>query len=85
MSYLNTGAYVSGSRPASKAALKRALLADPASLSFDKTAAFFNGEGTLTLADLEPGLKLTVTGPDPYVKRNWYATVELVNGKVRIT
>jgi hypothetical protein len=88
MSWVNVGATVSGERPASKAALKRALAADPALVQFDPTGLL--GSRALSVAidatveDIGEN-KLSVVGPDPYEDRRWYATVEVKNGKLRIS
>lgn len=87
MSYINVGAYVGPqrpeNRPKTKKALREALAAATDVVTFDKTAIDFDGPGNLVTGDLTPGVRLQVTGPDPYRKRDWYATVELVNGKIR--
>jgi len=44
-------------------------------LNYIETSAFgaeYKDDGTLT-----------VVGPDPYRKRNWYATVEMEGGKIK--
>jgi hypothetical protein len=45
--------------------------------------------GNATVQDLmnaPAGTELQVVGPDPYSKRNWYATVKVDrNGKVTVT
>jgi hypothetical protein len=86
MSYINVGAFINGKRPASKKAVREALASDPASVVFDKTAGLFDGWGNLTVADLQPGVKLSLVGPDPETKRNFYGTLELdKNGKVKVS
>ena len=75
MSYVNVGAYINGKRPSSKTALRTAVKNAPETVSFDSTALMgeqFDGSAV----DLEEGTKLSVTGPDPYTSRKWYATVE---------
>jgi hypothetical protein len=90
MSSLNVGAFVNGERPQSKKALREALEADPYTVTFDPTSPFNDEYGTVVAgADLGYTLqskKLAVVGPDPFVKRNWYATVELkiVKGETRV-
>lgn len=85
MEYVNVGAWVSGARPASKAALKRALSSDPASILFTPTSMLHRGPASYRPDDIPAGVSLSVVGPDPETSRKWYATVELRNGKVRIT
>lgn len=90
MTYINVGAYVGETRPENrpktKKALKEAIAAGTEIVRFDKTAIDFDGAGYLVTGDLTWGTKLSVVGPDPYTKRDWYATVELLaNGKVRVS
>ncbi|MFE9412295.1 hypothetical protein ACFYN0_26405 [Streptomyces sp. NPDC006704] len=87
MAYINVGASASGARIASKAALKRALASDPASVAFDRTAAVGVDAGQPDIKGdaLPEGAKLSVTGPDPYNNRRWYATVYLSStGKITV-
>jgi hypothetical protein len=78
MGYENVGARVNGERPKSKKALKEAVRDNPGSVTFDPTSLF-----TTALEDFRAdrgndwhGVILTVTGPDPYTSRKWYATVK---------
>ena len=80
MARINTGALVEGARPTSKKALKEAL-ANGAHVEFDRTSAFESG--TLTVAGIGAD-KIDVVGPDPYRNRKWYATVTVVNGKIKV-
>jgi hypothetical protein len=76
--FVNTGAYVSGSRPRTKKALREAVASAPQTVTFDSTAALGPGAGrTFSASDPEDigTAVLVVTGPDPYTKRNWYANV----------
>lgn len=80
MSFINVGASdAQGERIPTKAALKRALKEDPASVTFDRTAVVGpdKGAGPIKGDDLPANDKLTVVGPDPYTNRRWYATVYL--------
>jgi hypothetical protein len=79
MPFINVGAYVDGVRPKTKKALKEACANDPnrTRVVFDGTA--LNNEGHRYTLD-HPNDTLQVCGPDPYTKRNWYASVK--NGKV---
>lgn len=84
MSYVNVGCFdADGNRIKTKKRLKELLVADPKSVRFDKTA-LFDGAGTVTVAELSPGTTLSVVGPDPFRKRSWYASVQVVNGKVTV-
>ena len=70
----------------SKAAMKRAIDADPARVRFVSVASLgpaWTGSAAEFLADGPANTKLTVVGPDPYTARNWYGTVEVKNGKLK--
>jgi hypothetical protein len=94
MPYIEVGAVTTDTRDLfpSKAAIKRAWAADPASVTFISVATVvapsrgqaFNGPVTCP-ADLPAGTKLTVVGPDPERKRNYYGTVEVAKGAVKIS
>jgi hypothetical protein len=88
-SYINTGAFVNGSRPASKKALREAIKADPASVTFDSTSMMGARAGDVIKADasdIGKGNTLSVTGPDPYTARNWYASVQVsASGALKVT
>ena len=79
MTYIDVGAYVNGRRPATKKALREALLDHPADVYFDVTALMGPRAGDYIQADPDDigSALLIVAGPDPdpYAKRNWYATV----------
>lgn len=78
--YINTGAYINGTRPASKAALKRALSEQLSTerpiVTFDQTS-MFDGPGTIFALKIPAGVILSVVGPDPYTDRRWYASVSV--------
>lgn len=92
MSYINVGANDGGGkRFATKAALKRAVVAAQEQESddmvfFDQTAMIHSGQipGTCALSDISEGVILSVCGPDPYESRKWYANVERKSGKVTV-
>lgn len=73
MGYVNCGAYVNGTRPKTKKALKEAMANDPSHVRFDSTSMFDNLH--CTGVGIPEGTTLSVVGPDPYTKRSWYATV----------
>jgi hypothetical protein len=78
MSYINTGAYVDGARPRTKKALKEAVKDAPHTVTFDGTSPLSPDGGRNYRADEVPaGHVLVVCGPDPYIKRNWWANVKL--------
>jgi hypothetical protein len=88
VSYVNVGARVSGERPASKAALRRALTSNPGLVQFDTTSQLGTRPGSMAIDATTEDIgtnKLSVCGPDPYTKRKWYATVEVRNGKIQIS
>lgn len=69
-----------------KADLKRQLGDKPALVTFYSTDAIGEGRDKLWFGDsLDIGTKYTVTGPNPYTNRKWYATVEKApNGKITV-
>lgn len=87
MSYMNVGAYVDGVRPKTKAALKRALAENPAGVTFDGTSPMGPQHVDLSGVNIPADLTLSVTGPDPFTARNWYANVKVnvKTGKVVVS
>lgn len=86
MPNVNVGARgtTTGVRIATKKALKAALSDFEGAVTFDGTSPMgpqFYGTGEA----LEAGVKLAVVGPDPFTNRSWYATVERVNGKLKVS
>ena len=81
--YINAGARDShGRRFKTKAALKRELKASPQYVTFDTTSNFPNAEENVVASNLgnrprHMDESWTIVGPDPYVKRDWYATVKV--------
>lgn len=75
-SYVNVGAMnrSDGSDIPSKAALKRAIAANADDVVIYGTSHFTPFTGSAD--DLAVGVKYSVTGPNPYTNRKWYATVE---------
>lgn len=74
MSYINVGAFINGERPKSKKALREALKGAPETVSFDSTSPMgpqFSGAASAIPAEVT----LSVAGPDPYTRRNWFASV----------
>ncbi len=80
MSY---GAHVHDSRPKTKKMLKQAVADNPARVHLDTTSMFGGFAGRL---DRAPAGRYDVVGPDPYTKRNWYATVEVrPDGTIKVS
>lgn len=82
MAYINVGAKSDIYDVRSKAALKQLVKDNDRGLTFYGTSDFspFNGG----IADIPEGVKLTVTGPNPYTDRKWYATVTKTGGKITV-
>lgn len=78
------GIFIDGKLPKSKAEVKRAV-ADPGQhyVTFYDTSAF-NPHGSCDVRALPAG-RHTFVGPDPFNKRNFYGTIEVVNGKVKVS
>lgn len=84
--YINVGARLKGRRIGTKKALREALDLTPEEVSFDCTDAFGERAGAAYTVDSIPeGAVLTVTGPDPYTSRKWYASVSIVKEAVKIS
>lgn len=67
-----------------KKALKERIAAYPATVWFYGTSDFGPFQGDYR--DLVEGTRYSVTGPDPYNNRRWYATVEkLPNGTIKVS
>jgi hypothetical protein len=83
MSYINCGARINGERARTKKALREALTTDPSSVVFDPTS-MFDSQAEIAGDAIPAGTTLSVVGPDPYARRNWYASVSSSNGKVSV-
>jgi hypothetical protein len=82
MGYINVG--VDSPYNVSKKALKGGCAVEPEKVWFYSTALFgqqFFGSAL----EIPEGTSLTVVGPDPATSRKWYATVEMRDGKVRVS
>jgi len=79
--WINAGAsHSTGERVKTKAELKRTLKATPHAVILDTTSNFPNHEERVLASDLgnRRNHKIEawqVCGPDPYHKRDWYATI----------
>lgn len=81
--FINVGALTSDARRVStKKQLKE--LCESGEVAFDQTGFPLSGllPGTIVPEDMKSGIILSVVGPDPHAKRNWYANVELKGGKL---
>lgn len=70
----------------SKAAMRRAIEADPSQVRFVSVPSLgpqWSGTAADFLANGPANTKLTVVGPDPERLRNWYGTVEVKNGQLK--
>lgn len=70
-----------------KKALKALIASDPAEVRIYSTDAFGpNYRKEWNSDNLVVGDKYTVTGPNPYTSRKWYATIEkLPNGTIKVS
>jgi hypothetical protein len=89
--WVNAGAIdrLTGQRVKTKAELRRLLAGAPQNVMFDHTAlgddATFTGDQIAEIMR-HADKKWSVCGPDPYVKRDWWATVELDrNGNLKVS
>jgi len=86
--------FVNGSRPKTKAALKRTIAeyyekpeteqTGLYSVVIESTSMFGGFDGSLALAEREGPKAFTVVGPSPY-ERKWYAQIKFVNGRWKVT
>jgi len=69
-----------------KKLLKEQIGLNPRFLTFYSTDAFGANAAKIWFGDsLEIGVKYSVTGPNPYTSRKWYATVEKsANGTITV-
>jgi hypothetical protein len=67
-----------------KKTLKEAALLRPHAVTFYDTSAF-NPTPDRPLAELEVNTTLTIVGPDPYTKRQWYAIVQRKGDRIVVT
>ena len=78
--YVNGGVFDA----TTKAALKRDCAADPTKVIFYGTSPMGRQWGG-AVAGMPEDVTLSVTGPDPYKDRRWYASVTRKGDKVKVT
>ncbi|MFH9606898.1 hypothetical protein [Streptomyces sp. NPDC017448] len=77
MGYINVGARINGERVKTKKTLREALKDAPETVVFDRTSILDGSNGENIKGDAIPTADtLTVTGPDPYNNRAWFASVK---------
>lgn len=79
---MSDGIYLKGRvRPASKKAIREAILADASSVYIENTSPIFGGyDGPVS--ELPVGKRINFVGPDPYRKRVFYGSLERKGDKV---
>ena len=86
--YVNVAVYPNASGPRrffrTKKALREALAADPQSAYFEGTS-LFGPQFAGTVAELPEGVVLSAVGPDAYRDRKWYASVERIGDKIKVS
>lgn len=85
--YVNVGVrYVeNGKDIPTKKALKEELQNNPSNVVLYTTSELSTKE-TVTGDKLMAGVRYSVTGPNPYTSRKWYATIErTVNGNTKVS
>ena len=89
MAWVNLGAHDKGTYSdfATKRAFKDKLLESPNTVELYVTDLIGpNAHNRFNGTDFQIGTKYTVTGPNPYKSRKWYATVEKRwDGKIIVT
>jgi hypothetical protein len=76
-----TATTVAGEIYASKAALRRALAADPSDVLFTQTSAFATTDLTFRASEMPFGVRLDIVGPSAYV-RKYYANAVRVTSRI---
>lgn len=77
------GCWIEGERPSTKAELREAI-EDGRRIEIEDLQ-FFGSEYAGPLDKMPEGAMCAIVGPDPYIDRSWYATLQKVKGKVRMT
>lgn len=70
---MTQGVFVNGSRPKYKKDLKAAIESNPSSVSLEATSIFGNEYGG-PIVNMPEG-SVTIVGPCPHTRRNWYGTI----------
>jgi hypothetical protein len=74
--YVNVGAHDGLARPTTEQELRDALAENPGAVVFDSTTALGPRKGAVFAADDIPaGVSMSVCGPDPYARREWWLQV----------
>lgn len=73
--YVNAGALVDGENPRTKATLRNAMKASPEHVQLYGTGMFGPQYRGVRGDEIPEDVVFTVTGPDPYHERRWYAKV----------
>ena len=74
---------MNGERPASKQELKDAIANGERVVI--EALQFFGSEYSGPLEKMPDGQLAGIVGPDPYIARDWYATIRKHRGKVIVT
>ena len=83
---MSVGIFINGQRPASKKAVKEAIAANPASVHLENTSGFSNNfDIDLDEKIAQGDFRTAFVGPDPYNKRNFYGTIEVKDGRVKVS
>jgi len=77
------GCWVEGERPNTKAELLQAIK-DGKRIEIEDLQ-FFGSEYSGPLSKMPEGAMCAIVGPDPYIAREWYATLRKTKGKVVMT
>jgi hypothetical protein len=71
---MTQGVYVRGFRPKTKKALREAIATNPSGVSLEATSMSGNEYGG-NIMHMPEGKTVYIVGPDPYIKRSWYANL----------
>ena len=78
------GVFINRERPETKEALRKAIEQTPGDVVIEQLQ-FFGNEYYGPLDEMPDGTMAGVVGPDPFIARDWYATILKRKGKVYFT
>ena len=79
------GLYINNRRPATKKEVRETLRDNPEQISIENTSMFEGSDFHGMIVDLPEGSEVTIVGPDPFTKRDFYATIKRKNGALRLS
>lgn len=77
------GAWINGERPETKEQLREAI--EKGERIEIENVQFFGSEYWGPLDQMPEGAMAAIVGPDPFIARDWYATIRKAKGKVVVS